>query len=182
MDVKNYFLKMRGGKNCPPRAPWHEIFWSTLGAFLGILAIYVIGHLHDLKLEDSLFLVGSFGATAVLVYAIPLSPFAQPRNLVGGHLLSAIVGVSCALFLPDNTAIAAASAVALAVLVMHISRTLHPPGGATALIAVMGSEHIHVLGYWYVLSPIGLGVLIMLIIAVVMNNLSQHRRYPQYWC
>jgi len=172
---------MRGGKKCPPCAPWHEIIWSTLGTFAGILAIYMIGHLHDLRLEDSLFLVGSFGATAVLVYAIPLSPFAQPRNMIGGHILSAIVGVTCTLIMPENTAIAAASAVAMAVLVMHISRTLHPPGGATALIAVVGSEHIQVLGYWYVISPIGLGVMIMLVIALILNNLSLHRRYPQYW-
>jgi len=182
MDITAYLDKMRGGKKCPPRAPWHEIFWSAFGAFVGIFAIYMIGHLHDLQLEDSLFLVGSFGATAVLLYAIPLSPFAQPRNLVVGHIMSAIVGVSCVLAVPDSTAFAAATAVALSVVAMHLTRSLHPPGGATALIAVVGSEHIHELGYWYVVSPIGLGVIIMLIVALIMNNLSPHRRYPQYWC
>ena len=182
MDLKAYFDKMRGGKTCPPRAPWHEIFWSAFGTFVAIFAIYMIGHLHDLKLEDSLFLVGSFGATAVLLYAIPLSPFAQPRNLIVGHIMSAIVGVSCVLAMPDNTALAAATSVAVAVAVMHLTRSLHPPGGATALIAVIGSEHIHEMGYWYVISPIGLGVAIMLIVALIINNLSPHRRYPQYWC
>ena len=172
---------MRGGKKSPPRAPLHEIFWSALGSFLGILGIYIVGHWHGLNAENSLFLVGSFGATAVLIYGVPNSPFAQPRNLIGGHLLSAVAGVSCALFFQDNIALAAATAVTLAIVLMHLTNTIHPPGGATALIAVIGGSNVHALGYWYVLTPIGTGALIMLVVAVLINNLSPYRRYPQYW-
>lgn len=179
--LQNYINKMRGGKHCPPRAPWHEIFWSAIGSFIGILAVYLIGHLHELSLEDSLFLVGSFGASAVLIYGVPTSPYAQPRNLVGGHVLSALIGVSFALLLQSNPAIAAALGVSLAIVVMHLTRTIHPPGGATALIAVIGGDNIHALGYWFVLTPVALGALLMLVVAVLVNNLSPHRRYPQYW-
>ena len=177
----NYLSKMRGGKQVPQRAPLHEIFWSTLGSFLGILSIYFVGHLQGFQLQDNIFLVGSFGASAILVYGIPASPFAQPRNLVLGHMISAFVGVSCAILIKENTAIAAATAVSVAIMLMHLTRSLHPPGGATALIAIIGGSKIHELGYVYVLTPIGLGALLLLLVALLANNISPHRRYPQYW-
>jgi CBS-domain-containing membrane protein len=179
--LANYFSKMRGGKRNPHAAPLHEVAWSAVGSFLGILSVYLVSHLQDLHLEQSLFLVGSFGASAVLLYGIPTSPYAQPRNLILGHLLSAVVGVSCTILLGDNLMIAAALAVSLAIVIMHISRSIHPPGGATALIAVVGGSNIHAMGYWYVVTPIGLGAVLMLIVALLVNNLSPHRRYPQYW-
>ena len=175
-----YLNKMRGGAASPKRVPLHEIFWSAVGCFLGIASIYMVGHLQGLDLEDSLFLVGSFGASAILIYGVPDGPLSQPRNLIGGHVLSAIVGVSCAMLI-STPVIAAASAVALAVVVMHLGRSVHPPGGATALIAVIGGQNIHDLGYWYVLTPIASGAILMLIVALITNNLSAHRRYPKFW-
>ena len=177
----NYFKKMRGGKRTPPKAPTHEIIWSAIGSFLGILSIYLVGHMQGLHLNETLFLVGSFGASAVLLYATPTSPYAQPRNLIFGHILSAAVGVSAMLLLQNNIAIAAALAVSLSIILMHLVRCIHPPGGATALIAVIGGNNIHTLGYSYVITPIGLGAVLLLLIAVLVNNMSQHRRYPQYW-
>ena len=179
--LKNYIQKFRGGKKAPPRAPYSEIFWSAIGAFLGILSIYEIGHISQLHLEDTLFLVGSFGASAVLIYGVPKSPYAQPRNLLLGHVISAFMGVTCALLLSSSPEIAAALAVSLALVLMHFTKSIHPPGGATALIAVIGSDHIHEMSYWYVLSPILSGALIMLVIALIVNNLSSLRRYPEYW-
>jgi CBS-domain-containing membrane protein len=179
--ITGYLDKMRGGKLAPQRAPVHEILWSALGAFIGIFSIYYIGHYQALHLADSLFLVGSFGATGVLVYGIPNSPYSQPRNIIGGHILSAIVGVSCALLLSSKPQLAAATAVAMSLIVMHLTRTIHPPGGATALIAVIGSDQIHQMAYMFVLTPIASGAAIMLVVAVLINNLSPYRRYPQYW-
>ncbi len=172
---------MKGGKRCPPRAPVSEMIWSVIGGFSGIAAVYFIGHIQGLQLEQNLFLVGSFGASAVLLYGIPLSPFAQPRNLIGGHMLSAIIGVSFYLLLPGQMLLAASFAVGIAIGLMHLTRTLHPPGGATALIAVIGGNTVHQLGYLYVIAPIGLGALIMLIVALLVNNLSNGRHYPEYW-
>jgi len=95
----------------------------------------------------------SFGASAVLLYGAPRSPLAQPRNLIGGHLVSAVIGVSAWMLFQQYPWLAAALAVATAIAAMHLTRTLHPPGGATALIAVIGSDKIHDLGYLYVLLP-----------------------------
>lgn len=172
---------MKGGKRCPPRAPVTELLWSTLGGFLGIAAIYLVGHIQGLQLEHNLFLVGSFGASAVLLYGIPLSPFAQPRNLIGGHILSAIIGVSFYFLFPENTLLAASLAVGFAIGAMHFTRTLHPPGGATALIAVIGGDAVHQLGYLYIITPVGIGAMIMLLVALVVNNMAQSRHYPEYW-
>ena len=76
---------------------------------------------------------------------------------------------------------AAAFAVATAIAVMHMTKTLHPPGGATALIAVIGSDKIHNLGYLYALIPVGIGALLMMIVALLINNLTKKRTYPEYW-
>jgi CBS-domain-containing membrane protein len=83
--------------------------------------------------------------------------------------------------LHDHLWMAAAVAVATAIAVMHATKTLHPPGGATALIAVIGGKSIHAIGYWYVLIPAGLGALILLLVALLVNNIPKSRRYPEFW-
>ena len=103
---------------------------------------------------ENIFLIGSFGASSVLIYGAVNSPLAQPRNLIGGHVLSALVGVTAYKFLPDILWLNASIAVASSIVVMQITKTMHPPGGATALIAVLPSDKIQELGYWYALSPV----------------------------
>jgi len=85
-------------------------------------------------------------------------------KLLGGHLWAA-----------------APIAVATAIAVMHATKTLHPPGGATALIAVIGSQKIHHLGYLYVMAPVAAGAFIMLLVALLINNIPKNRRYPEFW-
>jgi CBS-domain-containing membrane protein len=126
-------------------------------------------------------IIGSFGASTVLIYGAIRSPLAQPRNLIGGHLISAIVGVTTYKVLPNQMWLAAGVAVATAIAVMHATRTLHPPGGATALIAVIGSPKVHNLGYLYAVIPAGSGALIMLVVALLINNIPKTRQYPEYW-
>jgi CBS domain-containing membrane protein len=154
-----------------------EHFWTFLGSFIGIGAIAYIQSL-SLPDFDNLFLIGSFGASSVLIYGVIQSPLAQPRNLIGGHLISALVGVTVAQLLPDIIWITAPLAVSQAIVMMQITKTLHPPGGATALIAVIGSEKIKSLGFWYVLSPVLTGCLILLIVALIFNNITKNRQYP----
>ncbi len=96
---------------------------------------------------DMTLLIGSFGASAVLVFGAARSPLAQPRNLIGGHVVSAFAGVTAWTLFQQYPWLAAAFAVATAIAAMHLTRTLHPPGGATALVAVIGSDQIHDLGY-----------------------------------
>jgi CBS domain-containing membrane protein len=127
---------------------------------------------------ENVFLIGSFGATAVLIYGAIQSPLAQPRNLIGGHLISAVIGVTVYKLIPDQIWINAPLAVSLSIIAMQYTKTLHPPGGATALIAVIGTENIKSLGYLYVLSPVLSGVSILLVVALIFNNMTNQRKYP----
>lgn len=155
-----------------------EHFWTFLGSFLGIGFIGFINSKY-ISANDNLFLIGSFGASCVLIYGIINSPLAQPRNLIGGHVLCAFVGVTVHQLIPNEVWLASALSVSLSIVLMQITKTLHPPGGATALIANIGSEKIKNLGYLYVLSPVLSGVLILLLVALVFNNVNSHRNYPK---
>ncbi len=175
-----FFKKMKGVTKSPPPVSLFEMVWSWIGSFIGIAAVaYINYQLFDDT--DQVMIIGSFGASAVLIYGAVRSPLAQPRNLVGGHILSAIIGVSVYKLLPGQLWLASALAVSTAIFAMHATKTLHPPGGATALIAIIGSQKIHSLGYIYVVLPVGLGAIIMLIVALVINNITKHRRYPEFW-
>jgi CBS domain-containing membrane protein len=156
---------------------YKEHFWSFLGSFFGI---GIIAYLQSQTLPnaDVVFLIGSFGASSVLVYGVIQSPLAQPRNLIGGHLVSAIIGVTVQKIVPDILWISAPLAVSLSIVCMQMTKTLHPPGGATALIAVTGSTAIKQMGYFYVLNPVLSGVLILLFVAIVFNNITSNRQYP----
>ena len=182
--TRRYVRRMRSRSAPANRLNWVSIGWSGLGAFLGLLLIQAIGA-WGLPVEG-LFLIGSFGASAVLIYGAPLADLSQPRHLIGGHVVSAVVGVAVAFLARTSPAIAwmaPALAVSLAIMAMHGSRTLHPPGGATALIAVIGGEPIRRLGWWYVLCPVLIAALAMLVVALAVNNLSTRsdRHYPRYW-
>lgn len=156
-----------------------EHFWAFLGSFIGI---GIISYLQSQTLPqtDVVYLIGSFGASSVLVYGVIQSPLAQPRNLIGGHLISAIIGVTVYKFVPNIVWITAPLAVSLSIVLMQMTKTLHPPGGATALIAIAGSEKIKNLGYWYVISPVLSGILILLVVALIFNNMAHSRLYPNH--
>lgn len=156
---------------------YREHFWAFLGSFIGLGFISLL-QFEIFTTTDFVFLIGSFGASCVLVYGVIESPLAQPRNLVGGHFISAIIGVSIQKLLPELIWLAAPLAVSLSIVFMQITKTLHPPGGATALIAIAGSEKVKALGYWYVISPVLLGTIILLITALIFNNMSSKRHYP----
>jgi CBS-domain-containing membrane protein len=176
----NYFRKMRGATKSSPRVSLSEIIWSWVGSFFGIAAVALINY-NILERTDLVMVIGSFGASAVLIYGAPKSQLAQPRNLIGGHIISAVIGVVAYQLLHTHMWLAAAMAVATAIAAMHATKTLHPPGGATALIAVIGSTKIHALGYLYAIIPAGVGATTMLVVALVVNNISKSRNYPESW-
>ena len=153
-----------------------EHLLTFIGSFVGIGLIGLLNSKY-LVASDNLFLIGSFGASSVLVYGLINSPLAQPRNLIGGHLICAIIGVTIFKLFSGELWLACALAVSISIVTMQITKTLHPPGGATALIAVTGGDKIKDLGYFYVLSPVLSGVLILFAVALVFNNL-RHRKYP----
>lgn len=176
----SYFSKMKGTTKSPPGVSLREIALSWLGAFIGMAAVALVES-QMLQGADLVLMFGPFGASAVLVYGAIKSPLAQPRNLVGGHIISAVIGVAAFKIFQGQPALAAATAVATAIAVMHATKTLHPPGGATALIAVIGGEKVHSLGFLYAVTPVGAGALILLIVALLFNNIPKTRKYPQFW-
>jgi CBS-domain-containing membrane protein len=178
--LKSYFEKMKGTSKSPPMVSLSEIIWSWIGAFFGIAAVAYI-NFNIIEKTDLVMIIGSFGASAVLIYGAIKSPLAQPRNLLGGHIFSAVIGVTSYQLFHSNIWLAGAVAVATAIAFMHATKTLHPPGGATALIAVIGSEKIHNLGYLYAIIPAGFGAIIMLVVALFINNIPRTRKYPEFW-
>lgn len=156
-----------------------EIFATFTASFIGISLIGLCQSKY-FGLSDSLFLIGSFGASAVLVYGIPTSPLAQPRNVVGGHLFSAIIGVSVAKIFVGDIWFAAALAVATSIVVMQVTKTLHPPGGATGLIACLGSPKIAALGYLYVVTPVLIGACALVLVAFLLNR-EYYFRFRSIW-
>jgi CBS-domain-containing membrane protein len=156
-----------------------EQWISAAGGMIGILAVLAVSH-RLLAGHDAYLIVASMGASAVLLFAAPHGALSQPWALIGGHLVSAAAGVTAARWVGDPT-LAAALGVALAIGLMYHLRCLHPPGGATALFAVLGGDAIHALGYGYLLVPVLLNAMTLLIVAVLFNFPFAWRRYPQAW-
>lgn len=163
--------KLRGDAAAlPPRASGRQIALAWLG---GALAIACVANTAD-WLSLSL-LLGSFGASCVLVFGFPDLPFSQPRNLVGGHVLSSLVGLillySCG---PQWWALALAVGTAIAL--MMATRTVHPPAGSNPVIIFLAQP-----GWDFLLFPTLSGALLLMLVALVYNNATRAVRYPKYW-
>ena len=176
----SYFYKMRGRNPATYDFSVTDTLWSFGGAFLGMLTLALI-NIQVWGRDEQGLLIGSLGASAMLVFGTPHAPFAQPRNVIGGHIVSALAGVLIQKYVGPDPWIAASLAVALAVALMHVTATLHPPGGATALIAVIGSQELKSFGFEYAFFPVGVSVIVLVAVGVLYNNLSRRRRYPLYW-
>lgn len=149
---------------------------ACTGALLGVLLTGMVTYAilpHD---AATIWLIAPMGASAVLLFAVPSSPLAQPWSIIGGNLVSALVGVGCTL-LVDDPAVAAALAIALAIAGMFALRCIHPPSGAVALTAVLGGPAIHAMGYHFILVPVMLNSVLLLATALFFNNVTR-RRYP----
>jgi CBS domain-containing membrane protein len=160
----------------PITVKWQERGRSCLGALLGIAFTggsmhLLLGHAANIPL-----LVAPMGASAVLLFAVPASPLAQPWSIVGGNLVSATIGVTCASTIADPI-LAAALAVALSICGMFALRCVHPPSGAVALTAVLGGPTVHALGYAFVLEPIAVQSIALLFAAILYHAATGHR-YP----
>lgn len=146
---------------------------AFLGSFLGIALIGLMNQLTNLKNVDQVFLIGSFGASAVLVYGAPESTFSRTRNLLIGHLISAFIGVVIAkIFGSEYLWLSSSLAVGISIIFMQFLKSLHPPGGATALIAVIGTEKIKALGFLYIVFPVLTGVLILYTVYLLLQTFT----------
>ncbi len=160
----------------PSTTDHHEKLLAGLGGFLGICIVTWICATVTTG-SDMPFLAASMGASAVLLFAAPHSKFSQPWNAFVGHVVSALIGVGCARWVPSEV-LAAGLAVGLTILAMHYLRCIHPPSGGTALVAVFGGTQIQSLGYGYALFPVAVNILILLVISVLFSYPFVWRRYP----
>lgn len=159
-------------------ASHRERLLSGLGGMFGILGILLVSR-HFVDPSGAGLIVASMGASCVLLFAVPHGPLSQPWAVIGGHLVSALIGVTCARHIPDPV-LGAALAVGLAISAMYYLRCIHPPGGATALVAVIGGPPVHLLGYRFILEPVLLNVLVILTVAFLFNYPFVWRRYPAH--
>lgn len=153
-----------------------EKWRAALGAFLGVLLVGLMTTRIEQSGAIGLVLLAPFGASAVLLFGVPNSPLAQPWSALVGNGVSAFAGVAATLWIADP-AVAAACATGGAILLMHLSRALHPPGGAIALTATLMPELVQEQGFMFVLSPILLGTFILVVLAAIWAPLTG-RHYP----
>ena len=143
--------------------------------FAGIFSIFTIGVLTALtyKTELGIFIIASFGSSMVLLFGYPESPFAQPKNVFFGHLLTALVGMFFLHFVPLPLFIIIPLAVGFGVALMILFNVTHPPAGGNPIIVIIGSVSIE-----YLLSPVISGSIIIIIFAIVLNRLILKKKYP----
>ncbi|KAF2677067.1 hypothetical protein K458DRAFT_320576 [Lentithecium fluviatile CBS 122367] len=182
------FLGHRG-KSLPPSSNLVTCFWGMIGAFGGVAILNaVFAHSDYFTSRNVPPIVASFGASAILCYGAIDVPLAQPRSLIFGHFFSALVGVIIAVIFDFNLSedrdtvpslqwLAASLATAIALVVMHLTKTTHPPAGATALLPCVDPE-IWALK-WYFLPVVLLSSSLVLASALLVNNFQ--RQYPKFW-
>jgi CBS domain-containing membrane protein len=141
-----------------------EVCISVVGAFIATLCATFFSR-SILSAENLPMILASTGASAMLIFGVPHAKVSQPWNLVGGHLISALVGVTCAKVIP-NEVFASSLSIPVAMYIMYLCRCMHPPGGATAVTAVIGGANIHALGYAFVIVPVFFNAIILLSIAM----------------
>lgn len=162
--------KMKGADQAPGRPPMGDVLWSWFGASSGIGAISAVAVMSKLPL-----LIAPFGATCVLIFAASDSPLAQPRAVVGGYVVSALVGV-LALLVLGTAPWVVALAVGTAIAMMQVTRTLHAPAGAVPLLALSSGTDSLLL-----IPSVLVGSCTLIGIGLLVNNLRTGRSYPRYW-
>jgi CBS domain-containing membrane protein len=174
--VRDVFRWLHGFAPAPVAVNAAERIRACCGALIGVLLTSLISRLVLGPGSGLPLLIAPMGASAVLLFAVPASPLAQPWSVIGGNVISAAIGVTFAQWIGDPI-LAAGLALAAAIGTMFALRCLHPPSGAIALTAVLGGPAIQAQGYHFVLSPVGLSSSLLLLIAILFNNATR-RRYP----
>lgn len=169
--MKQFLNKFRGDQAALPPSPGtRHILLAWLGGVMAIRA--VAGLAHTLS---AMLVLGSFGASCVLIFGFPDSPLSQPRNVVFGHLISSLTGL-CFLELFGPTWWPVALAVGTAIALMLLTRTAHAPAGSNPVIIFLAQP-----GWDFILFPTLSGALILVLVALVYNNAARTARYPKYW-
>ncbi|ACT58606.1 HPP family protein [Hirschia baltica] len=157
-----------------------EAIRAGFGAFvgLGLTGLFVLSPIIDL--QTGLYLVAPFGATSVLLFAVPNSPLAQPWSAIVGNTIAAIVAIAICMFISDPT-LSIAVSVGLAITATILCRAIHPPAGAVAMTVAMSPDAIARLGFWFALTPIAIGTIALVIVAIIYAKLTgRHYPFRQY--
>ena len=168
--IIEYFIGVKGSSSYQPRFSLTQVLLSYLGSFIGIAALAYLSIVSNYPL-----IAAPFGAAAVLVFAVPNSPLAQPRNLIFGNLVGGIVSILM-VYLFNSEPWVMALSVATAIKIMQLTKTLHPPGGAVALVGVMSEAD-----WTFLLTPVLAGSIILLFCTLAFNNIMPERSYPRHW-
>jgi CBS-domain-containing membrane protein len=158
------------GMALPARASRGSILFAGLGGFVAIAAVALLADYLSVAL-----VLGSFGASCVLVFGYPDVPFSQPRNVIAGHVISSLVGLVCLSVFGAHWW-AVALAVGLAIMLMMLTRTVHPPAGSNPVIVFLLQPDWH-----FLLFPTLMGALVLVAVALIYNNATRMAKYPKYW-
>lgn len=165
-----YFSKMKGQGKSPLKVNAKDVLTGLVGGFLTISVLLILT-----TFTNSTWLMASFGASCVLVFAAWNAPLSQPRNVIGGHFITALIGL-CMLHFVGKAPWAIGLAVGIAIAAMMLTKTTHPPAGANPIIIMLGSYNWN-----YLWSPVLLGAVIIILIALILNNFRENRFYPTFW-
>ena len=167
----SFLDKLKGdGASLPPQPAFKVVALAWLGGFLAIAAVAALTDFLSVAL-----VLGSFGASCVLVFGYPDVPFSQPRNVVAGHVISSLVGlVFLVAFGPHWWAVALAVGTAIAL--MMLTRTVHPPAGSNPVIVFLTQP-----SWGFLLFPTLVGALVLVAVALIYNNATRDAKYPKYW-
>ena len=168
--IVRYFSKMKGKGRSPLQINIMDAITGLIGGFLTIVTLIYLTNLTSTE-----WLMAPFGASCVLVFGVWNTPLSQPRNVIGGHFVSTFVGLLI-YHVFGNEPWAIAFAVGLALAMMMLTKTIHPPAGADPLIVMLGTYSWH-----YLVSPVLIGSIIIVIFALFINNLRSNRNYPTFW-
>ncbi|AIQ11407.1 membrane protein [Paenibacillus durus] len=165
-----FIVKMAGSGKNPLSVSFKTALIGFIGGFvaIGLLALLT-------GLTSAVWLMAPFGASCVLAFGVWDAPLSQPRNIVGGHLISTAVGLLL-FHIFGNGFWVLALGVGLAIALMHVTRTTHPPAGANPIVVIMAGSP-----WSFLINPVLIGSLIIVIIALLINNLDEHRQYPKFW-
>ncbi|TDL91643.1 HPP family protein [Vibrio vulnificus] len=165
-----YLSKMKGKGRSPLHINVKDAITGLIGGFLTIFALILLT-----KMTSAVWLMAPFGASCVLAFGLWNAPLSQPRNIIGGHFVSTFVGLASYHFFGDEPW-AIGLAVGLAIAVMMLTKTTHPPAGADPLVVMLGHY-----SWSYLFTPVLIGSVIIVFLALLINNLRSNRNYPTFW-
>jgi CBS-domain-containing membrane protein len=169
--MEKLMMRIRGGQAPPPPVPaLGQVGLAWLGGFIAISVIAILSAAAGQPL-----VLGSFGASCVLIFGYPDSPFSQPRNVIGGHVLTALIGLVC-FHMFGSQWWSMALALATSIAAMQVTRTVHPPAGSNPLIVMLAAAP-----WSFLITPTLLGALALQAVAVVFHAQVKGRSYPKYW-